>query len=104
MAPVGTCAVMSVDELTWNEVSDVPLKLTLVAPLKFDPWMSTCVPAEPLVGLKDVTTGRLGPLFVQLGNLKAPMRVCQFQLPFDVRYSPRYQNVQSSTGSTETLV
>jgi len=76
--------VMSVDELTWNDVSDVPLKVTLVAPVKFVPWTSTCVPTGPLVGLNDVTDGGLPPPFVQLGNLKAPIRVCQRKLPVPV--------------------
>ena len=44
-----------------------------------------------------------GPL-VQLGNLNDAMRVCQLKLPFVVRYSSVYQNVQSSLGSTVMLV
>src|SRR5438093_10055169 len=55
VAPLGTCAVMSVDELTMNVVSAVPLNFTLVAPVKFVPWTSTSVPTGPLVGLNDVT-------------------------------------------------
>lgn len=40
----------------------------------------------------------LGP-FVQVGNLKEPIRVSQFR-PLDAMYMFVYQNVQSSTGST----
>jgi hypothetical protein len=32
-------------------------------------------------------------------SLNDPMRVCQLKLPLEVRYSPVYQNVQSSLGS-----
>ena len=34
------------------------------------------------------------------GNLNVPIRVCQLNEPFVVRYSVVYQKVQSSTGST----
>src|SRR6476661_8365677 len=57
VAPFGTCAEMSVSELTMNDASAVPLNLTLVAPVKFVPWMSTAVPTGPLVGENDVTVG-----------------------------------------------
>jgi hypothetical protein len=50
VAPVGTRAVMSVDESTTKAGSATPLKATLVAPVKFAPWMSTLVPTGPLVG------------------------------------------------------
>src|SRR5581483_2380662 len=81
VAPLGTWALMSVAELTTNEGSGVPLNVTLVAPVKFVPVMSTGVPTSPLVGLNDATVGALPPPpFVQLGNLNAPIRVCQFQL------------------------
>jgi hypothetical protein len=59
VAPLGTCAAMSPDELTTNDGSGVPLNVTLVAPVKFAPWTSTAVPTAPLVGLKDVTVGAL---------------------------------------------
>ena len=52
VAPAGTCAVMSVALFTTNVASEVPLNLTLVAPVKFVPWTSTCVPTGPLVGYR----------------------------------------------------
>ena len=55
--------------------------------------------AGPEVGLTPDTVGTGGPAG-QFANLKVPMRVCQFQVPFAVRYSLVYQNVQSSAGST----
>src|SRR6476661_20284 len=62
VAPDGTCAEMSVDELTTKLGSAAPLNLTAVAPVKFVPWMSTAVPTGPLVGVNDVTVGG-GPPF-----------------------------------------
>ena len=56
VAPAGTVAVIWVGELTVN-VADVPLKRTVVAPVKFVPVMTTEVPTGPLVGLKPVTVG-----------------------------------------------
>src|SRR5205823_3080823 len=100
-APLGTWAVMSVSETTALG-SGVPLKLTLVAPVKFVPWMSTGVPTGPLSGLNDVTAGS-GPL-EQPVNLNAAIRVCQLKLPLLGMYSFVYQNVQSSEGSTLMLV
>ena len=41
---------------------------------------------------------------LQLGNLNAPIRVCQLNAPFAAMYSFVYQNVQSSAGSTLMLV
>ena len=104
VAPLGTVALMLVLEFTVYVVAFVVLNATAVAPVKPVPVMETFVPTGPLVGANDVTVG--GGLLppVQLGNLKAPMRVCQFQAPLPVRYSPRYQNAQSSTGSTLMLV
>ena len=55
-----------------------------------------------LVGLAFIEKSD-GPL-VQLGNLNDARRVCQLKLPFVVRYSPVYQKVQSSEGSTLRLV
>jgi len=57
VAPPGTWAVMSVDEFTTKLVSDVPLKVTFDAPVKFVPCTSTWVPTGPLVGENDVTVG-----------------------------------------------
>jgi hypothetical protein len=103
-APVGTVAWSSVAESTWKVVAATPPNVTAVAPVKALPVTSTFVPTGPLVGVNDETTGGLPPPLVQLGNLKEPMRVCQFQLPSEVRYSPTYQNVQSSEGSMLMLV
>ena len=61
VAPVGTWAEMSLDELTAYVGSAVPLNLTAVAPVKFVPWMSTAWPTCPLVGLNDVIVGPLPP-------------------------------------------
>ena len=41
-------------------VAEVPLNLTAVAPVKFDPLMVTLVPTGPLVGLNEVTCGGAG--------------------------------------------
>ncbi len=103
-APPGTVAWISVAESTLNVVAPTPPNVTPVAPVKPVPVTSTFVPTGPLVGVNDVTTGGLPPPLVQLGNLNEPMRVCQFQLPSSVRYSPTYQNVQSSAGSMLMLV
>jgi hypothetical protein len=57
VAPVGTVAVIWVDEFTVKLVAFVVLNRTAVAPVKFVPVMTTVVPTGPLVGLKDVTVG-----------------------------------------------
>src|SRR6478609_9939743 len=103
VAPLGTVALMLVSELTVKLVAALVLKATPVAPVKPVPVMETFVPTGPLVGTNDVITGRLA-LPEQLGNLNAPMRVCQLKVPLFGRYSPRYQNVQSSAGSMDMLV
>jgi hypothetical protein len=63
LAPLGTCAVMSVDELTTKLASVVPLNVTLVVPVKFAPWMSTLVPTVPVVGVNELIVGG-GPVSV----------------------------------------
>src|SRR5262249_60401062 len=40
VAPTGTVACISESEFTTKPKSVQPLNLTLVAPVKFDPWMS----------------------------------------------------------------
>jgi hypothetical protein len=57
VAPVGTVAVIWVDEFTVKLVAFVVLNRTAVAPVKLVPVMTTLVPTGPLVGLKDVTVG-----------------------------------------------
>ena len=56
VAPLGTVAVICVLEFTVNDAL-VPLNATLVAPVKFEPLIVTCVPTGPLVGLNEETTG-----------------------------------------------
>ena len=56
VAPLGTVAVIDVDEPTLN-VAEVPLNFTAVAPVKFVPLTVTEVPTGPLVGEKLETVG-----------------------------------------------
>jgi hypothetical protein len=52
VAPVGTVAVIFVPDTTLKVVAGVPLKLTLVAPVRFAPVIVTIVPMGPLDGVK----------------------------------------------------
>lgn len=56
VAPVGTVVVIAVSETTLK-VALTPLKLTLVAPVKFAPVIVKLVPTMPLVGEKFVIVG-----------------------------------------------
>jgi hypothetical protein len=56
-APVGTVAVIWVSEFTVKLVALMPPKLTLVAPVKLWPVITTLVPTGPLVGEKLEITG-----------------------------------------------
>ena len=56
VAPAGTAALTCVAEATLK-VAAVPLKRTLVVPVKFDPVIETAVPTGPLVGVKDAMVG-----------------------------------------------
>ena len=56
LTPVGTVAVIRVEELTVN-VAEVPLNVTAVAPVKLPPVIVTRVPARPLAGVKLVIQG-----------------------------------------------
>src|SRR4030095_1171993 len=56
VAPTGTVVSIRVEETTLK-LAAVPLKRTLVAPVKFVPVIVTGVPTGPLVGLKDVIVG-----------------------------------------------
>lgn len=49
VAPVGTVVFISVPDITVNDAA-VPLKVTLVAPVRFVPKMMTGVPTLPNVG------------------------------------------------------
>src|SRR5919204_2494973 len=94
-------------------VTEAGLKLTLVPAgwplaLRFTVWADPLVTAVLIVdvALPPWATLRLvgfapieksdGVFEPQLGNLNEPIRVCQLNEPFDVRYSSVYQNVQSS--------
>jgi hypothetical protein len=68
VAPAGTVAEICVAEFTVND-AEVPLNLTEVAPVKFDPVMVTLAPIGPLVGLKLVIVGEL--LIVNVPELVA---------------------------------
>jgi hypothetical protein len=61
VAPVGTVAVIWVDEFTVNTVAATPLNLTAVAPVKFVPAITTEVPTGPEVGVKLVIVGTAAP-------------------------------------------
>jgi hypothetical protein len=56
VAPLGTVAVIEVDELT-VKLALVPLNRTAVAPVNFVPLIVTLVPTGPLVGEKPVIVG-----------------------------------------------
>ncbi len=60
VAPVGTVAVIWVEETTLNAVAETPLNVTLVAPVKFVPVMVTDVPTGPLVGENEEIVGLVG--------------------------------------------
>ena len=79
VAPAGTVAVIWVLELTVN-VAAVPLKLTLVAPVKPVPVITTEIPTVPLVGLSPAITGA-GIVTVNSSPLLAPAGVAATTLP-----------------------
>ena len=56
VAPAGTVVLIWVADAT-VKLAVVPLKRTLVVPVKFVPVMVTAVPTGPLAGLKDVIVG-----------------------------------------------
>src|SRR6185436_12500467 len=63
VAPVGTVARICV--LDWTlKPAEVPLKRTLVAPVKFVPVIVTLVPTGPLVGANEVIVGAGGGVCV----------------------------------------
>src|SRR5438045_9610011 len=100
-APAGVVAV-SFEALT-NEtlVAATPPNVTVGVATKLAPLIVTFVlpDAAPLAGETDVTAGAGGGPGGQFANLNVPMMVCQFQVPFALRYSFVYQKVQSSVGS-----
>src|SRR5438876_12052197 len=99
-ACAGVVAVICVALTTVTPVAAVPPTVTVAPAAKLVPVIVIAVPPAvgPEVGLTAVTVG--GGTAGQFANLKVPMRVCQFHVPFAVRYSVVYQNVQSSEGST----
>jgi len=70
VADVGTVVVICVELFTVN-VADVPLNATAVEPVKFVPVMTTLVPTEPLVGVKEVIVGEPAAVTVKLLALEA---------------------------------
>src|SRR6058998_2503886 len=56
VAPLGTVAVIWVFEFT-VKLAAMPLKVTVVAPVKWFPPIVTVVPTGPLVGLKELIVG-----------------------------------------------
>jgi hypothetical protein len=56
-APVGTVAVIDVDEFTVNVVAATLLNVTEVAPVKFAPVIVTTVPTGPVVGVNEEMLG-----------------------------------------------
>jgi hypothetical protein len=97
-------------------LTEVGLKATVV-PAGCPDAPSETVWAEPLVTAVEIVDVPLPPgatlrllglaaieksdevLVPQPLSLNDPMRVCQLKLPLEARYSPVYQNVQSSLGS-----
>jgi hypothetical protein len=57
VAPPGTVALIAVSEATENVAAVVPLKVTLLAPVKPEPTIDTLVPTAPLVGVNDEIVG-----------------------------------------------
>jgi hypothetical protein len=69
VAPVGTVVVIWVPvEFTVNGVALTPLNLTRVAPVRFEPLITTDVPTGPVVGENDVMDG---PVTVKVSRLVA---------------------------------
>jgi hypothetical protein len=64
------------------------------------PAIPPYVPGSSVTYLLDVPASSAVTIsYWQVENLKEAMRVCQFLLPFVIKYSLVYQKVQSSTGS-----
>ena len=60
VAPLGTVAVIWVDEAPVKVVADVPPNVTAVAPVRFVPVIVTIVPVGPEVGVNEVIVGLVG--------------------------------------------
>jgi hypothetical protein len=75
VAPVGTGAVICVSASTARDVALVPLKVTLVAPVKPDPEMTTLVPTAPLVGENDEIVGAAAAAGEAISMGHSPSRI-----------------------------
>ncbi len=80
-APMGTVAVIFVDELTEKVVADTPPNFTEVAPVKPVPVMVTTVPALPAVGVNDVIVGFAPVTTKSLALVAVPAGVVTLILP-----------------------
>jgi hypothetical protein len=74
VAPLGTVAVIDVDELT-VKLALTPLKATAMVAVKFVPLIVTLVPTGPLVGLKLVIVGALAATVKLLALVAVPPEV-----------------------------
>jgi hypothetical protein len=82
VAPVGTTAVILVDETTLKLLAATPLNFTEVVPVKFVPLIVTVVPLEPLVGVNEVIVGDAVDVMVKSPELVAvPPGVVTLILP-----------------------
>src|SRR5882672_8037552 len=66
VAPPGTFTVICVGESMLKNCASTPLKNTLLAPVKFVPVMTTCVPGAPVVGVTALMVGALALVTVKL--------------------------------------
>src|SRR3989442_224688 len=100
-AGAGVVGLILVALTTLPPVAGVPPTVTVAPAAKPVPLIAIAVPPAvgPELGLTPVTVG--AGVAGQFANLNVPIRVCQFQVPFAVRYSVVYQKVQSSVGSTD---
>lgn len=80
VAPVGTVVEMLLASVTEN-VADVPLNFTDVAPTKFVPVKVTAVPTCPLVGEKLASVGLATPTVKLLAEVAEPCGVASEIFP-----------------------
>jgi hypothetical protein len=82
LAPLGTTAVIWVEELTVKLVEATPPNFTEVVPVKFVPTIVTEIPAGPLVGENEVIVGEPAGVTVKFDELVAvPPGVVTLILP-----------------------
>jgi hypothetical protein len=65
VAPFGTTAVISEPEVAVKEAA-VPLNVTAVAPVRFEPLIVTAVPGDPLAGENELSVGAKSVVLVTL--------------------------------------